>query len=98
MRIVNNNHIVLHKEAWEILDQAEKAGWEEAHIVEIENWKYPVIGLWRDGFDCPSLTVKTTPATWGFEQNYFDLHFSLDSQRVLSPSQLAKIIEVINGR
>jgi hypothetical protein len=64
MKISNEQHVTLHKEAQEVLEQAEKAGWDRAFIWFEEPRKlapthrYPYISLHHED---TTVNVETVP-------------------------------------
>jgi hypothetical protein len=96
MKISNSDHITLHAEAQELLDQAEQAGWEEAYINLLPGDKYPTLCLWMDDVllvlvhTIPHFSYYTVSGEGGSRVEFRDLP-------LVSPAQVQSIRELLNS-
>jgi len=61
MEIINLAHVTLHKEAQEMIDQAELAGWQKACVTLLSGDKYPSVAFWMDDIDNLAVNAHTVP-------------------------------------
>lgn len=92
MIIINEQNIVLHKEAQKVLEQAVQAGWEEAYISLEPGQKWPRFSLW--GLDL-NLGIRTAPGyVVQTMYGYADIKYN---HPVLSPEKIAAFQKLIEG-
>lgn len=87
MRIVNLSHVTLHAEAWAMIEQAKKAGWQEAYIVNEEK-RYPDIGFYMSG-ECYGIVAGTVPGYT--DQNIYGYAVIKWNRPILTPTQVQSL-------
>lgn len=93
IRLINFQHVTLHKEAWEAIEQAEMAGWDDACVI-LQGGFYPHIGFYSDGGQT-DLATNTVPGY--MEQtiyNYADIKWN---RPILSPGQVQSLKQLLDN-
>lgn len=84
IRLINLEHITLHKEAWQAIEQAEAAGWDEAFIV-MAGGLYPRISFYKTD-ESHGLVTDTVP---GYMEQYIYGYADIKWNRpILAPAQV----------
>lgn len=96
MKIINNQHVTLHKEAAEVLEQAERAGWQTAHLWtnsgpdKPQYYRWPNIGLWFE-----DLHIVVSPQPNYVTQTIFGYADIQYNHPIVSPQTVKQLIALI---